>query len=95
MWRILALVSFVIALTITGIWLAHGSQTLTKDKIKVVVKTKNPDFGTEEEHIEWRDGFRLGLDVAAPTVGAALALGVASIMMMRRKVLPSASSPPL
>jgi hypothetical protein len=84
MWRILALVSFVVALTITGIWLAHGSQTLTKDKIKVVVRTKSPDFGTEEEHIEWRDGFRLGLDLAAPTAGIALVVGVVSLLKMRR-----------
>ncbi len=85
MWRTLALLSFVVALTIAGIWIAHGSQTLTKDKIQVVVKTKNPDFGTEEEHVEWKDGFRLGLDIAGPSAGGAIVLGVVSLFMLRRQ----------
>jgi hypothetical protein len=83
-WRIVAVVCGVIVVVTLGVWVAHGRQTLTKNKVQEVVKTKNPDFGTEEEHIEWKDEFRLGLDIAGPTAGSALLLCLGSVVMMRR-----------
>jgi hypothetical protein len=83
-WRIIAIVSAAITLAVAGVWVAHGGQTLTKNKVQVVVKTKNSDFGTEEEHIEWKDEFRLGVDIAGPVAGVALLLGLGSLVMMRR-----------
>jgi hypothetical protein len=87
MWKVLIALFAVIALAAMGTWAAHGSNILTKDKTQVVVKTVNPNFGTEEEHIEWKDEFRLGLDIAGPITGIALLGGLGSFIMMRRQAL--------
>lgn len=87
MWKIsVALCAATIAITI-GIWIAHGSNIFTKDKVQVIVKTTNPDFGIEEEHIEWKDEFHLGLDIAGPVGGIALIGALGSFVMMRRQSL--------
>ncbi len=87
MWKICIALFAVIAVSALGTWVAHGSNILTKDKTQVVVKTVNPNFGTEEEHIEWKDEFRLGLDIAGPIAGIALLGGLGSFIMMRRQAL--------
>jgi hypothetical protein len=67
-WKILGGIWFMLALGVIGVWIAHGTQTFTKDKVQVVTKRVNPDFGVEEEVIEWKPQFRLGLDYTVPAV---------------------------
>lgn len=67
-WKVIGGVWFVIALVIAGIWIAHGTQIFTKDKVQVVSKRINPDFGVEEEVVEWKPQFRLGLDYGIPAI---------------------------
>ena len=87
MWKACIALFAVIAIAAMGTCVAHGSNILTKDKTQVVVKTVNPNFGTEEEHIEWKDEFRLGLDIAGPITGVALLGGLGGFIMMRRQAL--------
>jgi hypothetical protein len=84
-WKALLGVSALVFVATLGTWLFHGRQILTKDKVQEIVTTKNPDFGTEETHIEWRDGFRLGLDYAAPIASASLVLALGSLVMLRQR----------
>ncbi len=85
LWKVLTGASLLAILVIMGVWFAHGQNNLSKDKVPMVVKKVNPIFGTEEESIEWKDEFRLGLDYALPASGAALVLGGVSFLMMRRQ----------
>ncbi len=68
-----------------GVWLMHGQNIYSKDKIQTIVKTKNEIFGTEEEHIEWRDGFLLGLDYAVPVAGVCLLVAGVGAWKLRRE----------
>ncbi|MCU0427558.1 MAG: hypothetical protein MUF71_18240 [Candidatus Kapabacteria bacterium] len=92
MGKIIIAACVVIAAIALGIWVSHGSNIYTKDKVQVVVKTVNPNFGTEEEHIEWKDEFHLGLDIAGPISGVALLSGLGCYVFMRRKALHIAQS---
>ena len=87
MWKLSIAVFAVIVIAALGVWITHGSNIFTKDKVQVVVKTTNPNFGTEEEHIEWKDEFHLGLDIAGPISGVALLGALGSFVMMRRQGL--------
>jgi hypothetical protein len=83
--KLLILCCALIALAL-GLWIWHGSNIYTKDKVKVVVVTKNPDFGTEEERIEWKDEFRVGLDVIGPIIGVcAVGAGLCLFYLYRAK----------
>lgn len=79
-WKFLAGIWFLLTLSIVGIWIAHGTNILTKDKVQIVSKRLNPTFGVEEEVIEWKQQFRLGLDYGAP---AAVLCGVVGIVCLR------------
>lgn len=85
MWKVLAGVWFLLAGFIVGVWIAHGGQTLTKDKVQVVTKRVNPTFGTEEEIIEWKPQFRLGLEYGAPAAVLCVAVGVVCIRISRSR----------
>lgn len=68
-----------------GTWFMHGKNIYSKNKIQTVVKTKNEIFGTEEEHIEWKDGFLLGLDYAVPISGLCLMLSGVGVWKLRKE----------
>lgn len=89
MWKFLAGVWFIIAGFIVGVWFAHGTQILSKDKVQVVTKRINPTFGMEEEIIEWKPQFRLGLEYGAPSVALCLAVGVVCLRIARSQKQPS------
>ena len=67
-WKVLGGIWFAVALGVVGTWIAHGTQVLTKDKVQVVTKRVNPDFGIEEEIVEWKPQFKLGLDYGIPAI---------------------------
>ena len=75
-WKFVGGIWFAIALGIGGAWFAHGMQMYTKDQERVVTKRINPDFGNEEQIVEWRPHFRLGLDFGAPAIALCCAVGV-------------------
>lgn len=83
MWKVLAGVWFILAGFIVGVWFAHGNQILTKDKVQVVTKRINPTFGVEEEIVEWKPQFRLGLEYGAPAAALCLAVGVICVRISR------------
>lgn len=83
MWKVLAGVWFILAGFIVSMWFAHGMQTFTKDKVQVVTKRINPTFGVEEEIIEWKPQFRLGLEYGAPAAALCLAVGVVCVRISR------------
>jgi hypothetical protein len=74
-WKVVGSIWFLIAGFIVGTWLAHGAQVLTKDKVQVVTKKVNPNFGVEEEIVEWKPQFRLGLEYGAPATILCLLVG--------------------
>jgi hypothetical protein len=67
-WKVLGGIWLMIMLGIVGVWIAHGTQVYTKDKVQVVTKRVNPDFGIEEEIVEWKPQFKLGLDYGIPAM---------------------------
>ena len=79
-WKFLAAIWFALSIGIIGIWLAQGSNILTKDKVQIVSKRVNPTFGVEEEIIEWKQQFRLGLEYGAPS---AVLCGFVGIICLR------------
>ncbi|MCU0424405.1 MAG: hypothetical protein MUF71_02140 [Candidatus Kapabacteria bacterium] len=85
MWKIVAGVWFILAVGIIGVWFAHGSQMLTKDKVQVVTKRINPTFGVEEEIVEWKPQFRLGLEYGAPAALLCAIVGVVCLRVARSK----------
>lgn len=84
MWKVLSGIWFVLAVGIIGVWIAHGSQMLTKDKVQVVTKRVNPTFGIEEEIVEWKPEFRLGLEYAAPSAALCLVVGIVCLRIASR-----------
>jgi hypothetical protein len=67
-WKVLAGIWLMLTFGIAGVWIAHGTQVLTKDKVQVVTKRVNPDFGVEEQIVEWKPQFKLGLDYGIPAM---------------------------
>ena len=66
---------FVLALAVVGLWVSHGADLATREKVPITVKTTD-DFGDEVETVEWKEatgypltGFHVGLDYAAPIAG--------------------------
>lgn len=82
--KVLVLFAALSTIGILVVWIIHGKQTFSKDKVQVVTKKMN-DFGIEDEYIEWKDEFRLGLDYAVPAVGVALILGGVGLVMIIRQ----------
>jgi hypothetical protein len=66
MWKILAVIWFLLAMSVVVVWFAHGKHTFTKDKVQVVTKRVNPTFGVREEIVEWKPQFRMGLEYGVP-----------------------------
>ena len=81
----MATIWFLVAIGIVGVWFAHGSQMLTKDKVQVVTKRVNPDFGVEEEVVEWKPQFRLGLEYGAPAAILCFAAGFVCLRVSRSR----------
>lgn len=74
----------VVALAAGGVWLAHGRHmgTLTQE----LVETKVTDeFGDEVTKREWKDTFKLGLDIAGPAAGGSIGLAGLLLFLNRRK----------
>ena len=71
----LAILSFILALGLGGLWLVQGKHmgTLTEKAVRTV---STDDFGDEVETIVWEDTLEIGLDVAIPGIGGFGLLGV-------------------
>ncbi|MGK0358924.1 MAG: hypothetical protein ACI9U2_001218 [Bradymonadia bacterium] len=74
----------VIALSAVGVWFAHGQHMATLDK-ELVTTTVTDDFGDEVKKNEWKDTFKIGLDIAGPVAGGSLGLAGLLLFINRRK----------
>lgn len=72
MWKTISIIAFILAIGIGAKWIIDGTQIFTKNKQQVVVVDEM--FGTES--VEWEEGFWLGLDIAGPTAGVLIAVGI-------------------
>ena len=80
MWKTLSIVAIVLVVGIGIRWGMDGAQVFTKNKEQVV--TKDPMFGTET--VTWKPDFRLGLDIAGPSVVILLGIGVYGVYRSRK-----------
>ncbi len=80
MWKIVSLIAFVLAIGVAAKWVMDGTQVFTKNKRQVMVV--DDLFGTES--IEWKEGFWLGLDMAAPAASALIATGILGLYKSRK-----------
>lgn len=71
-------------LVVGGMWLGHGRQNLTKDKVRVEKKVVDEIFGTETTTVEFQNAFFLGLDIAGPALAVCGAGIVLSVYMLRK-----------
>ncbi len=85
------LILIALSLAVGGLWLAHGGDLGTREKVPVTVKSVD-DFGDEVEKIEWKaaegyplTGFHIGLDRAGPAGGGLFTLGALLLFLNRRK----------
>ncbi len=88
MMRLAALLSLLLSLGITGLWLAHGRHMATL-KEKPVEKIVIDEFGDEEKVIIWEPTFELGLDIAGPLGTGTLLLGGLLLFLDHRRRLNS------
>ena len=79
------------AFLIGALWVSHGADLGTREKVPVTVKSID-DFGDETESIEWKapsdfpvTGFHLGLDYAGPAAGLLFGAGALMIFVSRRR----------
>ena len=88
----LAIVSFILALVLGGLWLVQGMHmgTLTEKAVRTV---SIDDFGDEVETITWEETLEIGLDVAVPGIGGLGLLGVGLLLLAEpiRKRLATAA----
>ena len=80
MWKTISIIAFILAIGIGTKWIIDGTQIFTKNKQQVVVVDEM--FGTES--IEWEEGFWLGLDIAGPTAGVLIAVGIVGLYKSRK-----------
>ena len=80
MWKIISMIALVLTIGVGTKWIIDGTQIFTKNKQQVVVVDEM--FGTES--IEWKEGFRLGLDIAGPTAGVLIAVGILGLYKSRK-----------
>ena len=80
------------ATVIGGLWISHGADLATREKIAVTT-TSTDEFGDEVETIEWKEptdypvtGFHIGLDYAAPAIGLLGGIGIALLVFDRRRL---------
>ncbi len=88
----LALLSFVLALGLGGLWLIQGMHmgTLTEKAVRTVA---TDDFGDEVETITWEETLEIGLDVAIPGIGGFGLLGLGLLLLsnpVRKKIAMAA-----
>ena len=81
MWKIISAVAFVLTIGVSAKWMIDGTQIFTKNKQQVVVVDEM--FGTES--VEWKEGFWLGLDIAGPTAGVLIAVGILGLYKNRTR----------
>ena len=81
----------VVALAATALWVAHGADLATREKVPVTTKSVD-DFGDEVETITWKaptdfplTGFHVGLDRAGPIVGLSGVAGICLIVFGVRR----------
>lgn len=81
----------LISLAVAGLWLAHGGDLATREKVAVKT-TVVDDFGDEVEKVEWKaptdfpvTGFHVGLDRAGPLGGLLFGGGVALLVFGFRR----------
>ena len=79
MWKIISIITFILAIGISAKWIIDGTQIFTKNKQQIVVVDEM--FGTES--VEWKEGFWLGLDIAGPTAGVLIAVGIFGLYKSR------------
>ena len=72
MWKIISMIALVLTIGVGTKWIIDGTQIFTKNKQQMVVVDEM--FGTES--VEWKEGFWLGLDIAGPTAGVLIAVGI-------------------
>ena len=85
-WRIISIISIVLALVVSTWWIADGAQIYSKDQRKETVKVKDEIFGTETETIKYVDDFQLGLlPHAAPVIGGLVLIGLFGFLKARRQ----------
>ena len=72
MWKIISIITFILAIGIGAKWMIDGTHIFTKNKQQVVVVDEM--FGTES--VEWKEGLWLGLDIAGPAAGVLIAVGI-------------------
>ncbi|MCX6155036.1 MAG: hypothetical protein NT007_12860 [Candidatus Kapabacteria bacterium] len=82
-WKYLSIAFIVIALSVGGVWVAHGTNIYTKDKVPVI--TKDEMFGTEST--EWKPEFHLGLEFAGPIMAASLIITFFSFRKYKKSLL--------
>lgn len=87
----------IVAILVGGyFWFAHGMQTLTKDRERVVTVVKDELFGTTHEVVEWKPTFVYGFfpdDTSVVTIyrgysfvlGTSLVLIATSIVILRKQ----------
>ena len=88
----LAIVSFILAMALGGLWLVQGMHmgTLTEKAVRTV---SIDDFGDEVETITWEDTLEIGLDVAIPGIAGFSLLGVGLLLLnnpVRKKIAMAA-----
>ncbi len=76
----LAILAFVLALVVGGLWLAQGKHmgTLTEKAVRTMA---TDDFGDEVETVTWEETLEIGLDVAIPGIGGFGLLGVGLLLL--------------
>lgn len=75
-----ALIMLLIALGIVAYWIASGAHAFTLTQIPVTVTDEL--FGTES--VEWKEGFRPGLELVGPSAGLLL-LGAGIFFWLGRR----------
>ena len=76
----LAIVSFILAMALGGLWLVQGKHMGTLNE-KAVRTVSIDDFGDEVETITWEETLEIGLDVAIPGIGGFGLLGVGLLLL--------------
>lgn len=80
MWKTISIIAFILVIGVGAKWIMDGTQIFTKNKQQVVVVDEM--FGTES--VEWKEGFWLGLDIAGPTAGVLIAVGIFGLYKSRK-----------
>jgi len=87
----LAILFILTGFGITGLWISHGADIATREKVPVTTVTTD-DFGDEVETIEWIKptdypitGFHIGFDYAAPAIAGLIGIGIGLLFLERRR----------